>query len=46
MRLRLSGPWIVINRPPCDEDFDSASRRFDASIYSPTDICILNSCNS
>ena len=25
MRRRLSGLRMVINRPPCDEDFDSAS---------------------
>jgi hypothetical protein len=25
MRQRLSVLWVVINRPPCDEDFDSAS---------------------
>jgi hypothetical protein len=29
MRRRLSGLWMVINQPPCDDDFDSASSRFD-----------------
>ena len=31
MRRGLSGPWMVIHRPPCDEDFGSASSRFEAS---------------
>ena len=34
MRRRLSGLWMVIDRPPWDEDFDSASSRFEASICS------------
>jgi hypothetical protein len=25
----LSGLRMVINQPPCDDDFDSASSRFD-----------------
>ena len=29
MRGRLSGLLMVINRPSCDDDFDSASSRFD-----------------
>jgi hypothetical protein len=29
MRRRLSNLWMVINRPPCEEDFDSASTQFD-----------------
>jgi hypothetical protein len=31
MRRGLSGLWMVINRPPGDEDFGSASSRFEAS---------------
>ena len=34
MRRRLSGLWMVINRPPCDEEFDSASSRFEARMCS------------
>ena len=34
MRGRLSGLRMVINRPACDGDFDSASSRFEASICS------------
>jgi len=34
MRRRLSVLWMMINRPPCDEDFDSVSSRFEASICS------------
>ena len=34
MRRRLSGLWMVINRPPWNEDFDSVSSRFEASICS------------
>ena len=29
MRRRLSGLWMVINQPPCDDDFDPAGSRFD-----------------
>jgi hypothetical protein len=29
MRRRLFGLRMVINRPPCDEDFESASSQFD-----------------
>ena len=32
MRSRLSSLWMVINRPPCEADFDSASIRFEAGI--------------
>jgi hypothetical protein len=35
MRRRLSFSWMVINQPPCDEDFDSASSRFEARIWPP-----------
>jgi hypothetical protein len=31
MRRGLSGLWMVINRPPGDEDFGPASSRFEAS---------------
>ena len=31
MRRRLSGLWMVIDRSLCDEDFDSASTRLEAS---------------
>jgi len=34
MRRRLSGLPIVIDRPPCDEDFDSAGGGIEASICS------------
>ena len=34
MRSRRSGLWMVINRPPCEADFDSASSRFEAGICS------------
>jgi hypothetical protein len=30
MRRQLSGLWIVISRPPGDEEFDSTSGRFEA----------------
>jgi hypothetical protein len=31
MTRRVSGLWMLIDRPPRDEDFDSASSRFEAS---------------
>jgi len=34
MRWSLSVPWMMINRPRCNEDLDSASSRFGASICS------------
>ena len=34
MTRRSSGLWAVINRPPCDEDFDSATNRFETSVCS------------
>jgi hypothetical protein len=34
MRRRLSGLWMVTNRPPCDEEFDSATSRFEVSTCS------------
>jgi hypothetical protein len=40
MRRRLSGLRMVVNRPPCDEDFDSASSQFD-EVFG-----LLSSCNS
>jgi len=34
MGRRLSWMWMVIHPLPCDEEFDSASGRFDASVCS------------
>jgi hypothetical protein len=34
MRQRLSSLSMEINRPPCDENFDSAGSRLEASICS------------
>jgi|HubBroStandDraft_6_1064221.scaffolds.fasta_scaffold166783_2 hypothetical protein len=43
----LSEARVAVHPLPSDEEFDSASSRFDASIYYPAiGICLLNSCNS
>jgi len=49
MRRRLSGLWTVINRPPCNENFDLASTRLQVGICSGQRCFypeLQNSCNS
>jgi hypothetical protein len=38
MSQRLFRLWMVLSRPPCDEDFDSACGRFEADICFATEV--------